>query len=232
MALGTQLQLIVEMVRDEARLSSATSQGIDHLQQIKRLIRRTHIMLADSYEWAHLKLAMGNAVLTIGGDQQFYTFPATLNADRPFVVHLHLNDVWTRLEPGIAPERYNEIDSYGTGRGDPLLWDWNGSTGIEVWPVPSLAGGELHFTGTKKANALVSDTDPADIDDILLSLQVAAEILAGNNQEAAAKLKLAAANMRLSQIRASKSNASRIVIGGMPAGTGRMPRHPDFVTAR
>lgn len=63
MALGTQLQLIVEMVRDEARLSSATSQGIDHLQQIKRLIRRTHIMLADSYEWAHLKLAMGNAVL-------------------------------------------------------------------------------------------------------------------------------------------------------------------------
>jgi hypothetical protein len=231
MALGTQLQLIVEMVRDEARLSSATSQGIDHLAQIKRLIRRTHVMLADSYEWAHMKLTMGNAVLTIGGDQQFYTFPETLNTDRPFVVHLHLNGIWTRLDPGIAPERYNEIDSYGTGRGDPLLWDWNGASGIEVWPVPSLAGGELHFTGTKKANALTSETDQADIDDILLSLQVAAEILAGNNQEAAAKLKLSAANMRLSQIRASKSTSDRIVISGDESPTPRRPRHPTHVTA-
>lgn len=231
MALGTQLQVLVEMVRDETGMSSATSQGIDNLAKIKRFIRRTHIMLADSYEWEHLVLTMGNAVLAIGGDQQFYTFPETLNTDRPFVVHLHLNGVWTRLEPGITPERYNEIDSYGTGRGDPLLWDWNGATGIEVWPVPATAGGELHFTGTKKANALVAESDQADIDDILISLQVAAEILAGNNQEAAAKLKLSAANMRLSQVRASKSTSDRIVISGGESPSPRKPRHPTHVTS-
>jgi hypothetical protein len=231
MALGTQLQVLVEMVRDETGMSSATSQGIDHLAKIKRLIRRTHVMLADAYEWEHLILTMGDAVLPIGGDQQFYTFPETLNTDRPFIVHLHLSGVWTRLEPGIAPERYNEIDSYGTGRGDPLRWGWHGATGIEVWPVPALAEGELHFTGTKKANALVAEDAPADIDDILIALQVAAEILAGNNQEAAAKLKLSAANMRLSQVRASKSTADRIVISGGDAPEVRRPRHPTHVTA-
>ena len=50
MALGTTLANLVIMVRDEARLSSSTSQGIDHLANIKRLLKRTHAMLCDSYE--------------------------------------------------------------------------------------------------------------------------------------------------------------------------------------
>lgn len=405
MALGTTLANLVIMVRDEARLSSSTSQGIDHLAYIKRLLRRTHTLLCDSYEWEHLRLKRDNASVPLVANQQFYNFPQTLNTDRPFVAYLNLKGVWTRLEPGIDPERYNEIDSYNGGRGDPLLWDWSniqstiasayaarlitctfsssiyedhtvfGSydsgvtwtditeyispipspinallkwevspgplsttpiqfkrvdalgvettptfTGLavtlqyrelsgefEVWPVPSdvsklitgtlpapLNAGDVFygsldsgstwanitdtlsglsmswvaapaslatvqfqkisstlvttpitmtgltltvtdriaFEGTQRSFQLINDSDRASVDDILLSLQVAGEILVGNNQEAAAKIVLAAANTRLSQVRASKSNASRIVIGGSPDNTGRRPSHPKYVTAR
>lgn len=90
----------------------------------------------------------------------------------------------------------------------------------------------IAFEGTQRSFQLINDSDRASVDDILLSLQVAGEILVGNNQEAAAKIVLAAANTRLSQVRASKSNASRIVIGGSPDNTGRRPSHPKYVTAR
>jgi len=230
MALGTQLQVIVEMVRDEARLSSATSRGIDHLAYIKRLVRRTHTMLCDSFEWEHLRLKRADAPISLAANQQFYTWPATLNTDRPFVAYLNTGELWTRLEPGIDPERYNEVDSYNAGRGDPLRWDWYGADGFEVWPVPDAAVGAIYFEGTKKSGALTADTDTADIDDILLSLQVASEILAGNKQDEAAKIKMSAANTRLSQIRASKATASRFVIGGS-TDTARRPRHPTSVRA-
>jgi hypothetical protein len=232
MALGTQLQTIVEMVRDEARLSSATSRGIDHLAHIKRLVRRTHTMLCDSYEWEHLRLKRADAPIALAANQQFYTWPATLNTDRPFVAYLNRNHVWTRLDPGIAPERYNEVDSYNGARGFPLRWDWYGAAGFEVWPVPASADGSIYFEGTKASGALTADTDTADMDDILLSLQVASEILAANKQDDAAKIKMAAANTRLSQVRASKSNTDRVVIGGGGQETRGFPRHPTSVRAR
>lgn len=399
MALGTTLANLVIMVRDEARLSSSTSQGIDHLAYIKRLLKRTHAMLCDSYEWEHLRLTRAMSSTPLVANQQFYLFPSNLNTDRPFVGYLNLSGLWSRLAPVISPENYNAIDSYNGGRGDPLAWAWNAVTtrrtgvlvtatlsantfysgdkfygsfdqgvtfaditdavsggttiswfvdnrvpfgtsdirftlitsagvvhdsptttglaitnynessvgGFEVWPVPAFAAklitgtlpaplnagdvfygsldsgatwtlitdtlsglamswvaapanlttvqfqkisalgvttaitmtrltltvtDTINFEGTKVPTSLLLDTDRADIDDILLSLQVAGEILAGNNQELAAKTVMAAANMRLSQIRASKSNASRIVIGGSPVNTGRRPRHPDYVTAR
>jgi len=234
MAIGTTLANLVIMVRNEARLSSSTSQGIDHLAYIKQLLKRTNNVLCDSYEWEHMRLLRTSASVALVANQQFYTFPATLNTDRPFVAYRLINGVWLRMEPVISPENYNIIDSYNGGRGIPEAWDWNGATGFEVWPVPSavVAGDVIAFEGTKQCGAMTADADTADMDDILLSLQVAGEILAGNNQEAAAKTTLGAANVRLSQIRASKSNASRIVIGGFTSGSGRMPRHPDFVTAR
>ena len=233
MALGTTLANLVIMVRNEARLSSSTSQGIDHLAYIKQLLKRTNNMLCDSYEWEHMRLLRANASVALVANQQFYSFPATLNTDRPFVAYSKINNVWLRLTPVIGPEHYNAVDSYNGGRGDPLAWDWKGSTEFEVWPVPSavVAGDVIAFEGTKKCGAMAVDADTADMDDILLSLQVAGEILVGNNQEAAAKIVLAAANTRLSQVRASKSNATRIVIGGSPDNTVRRPRHPDHVTA-
>lgn len=230
MALGTQLQVIVEMVRDEARLSSATSRGIDHLAHIKRLVRRTHTMLCDSYEWEHLRLKREDAPVPLAANQQFYSWPATLNTDRAFVAYLRHSGLFTRLEPGITPEHYNIINSYNGGRGLPLRWDWYGATGFEVWPVPSDNTGVIFFEGTKRADPLVDDTSLADIDDVLLSLQVAAEILSGNKQEGAAKIKMAAANTRLSQMLASKASTHRTVIGASDTtSTQRRPRHPSHV---
>ena len=42
---------IVEMARSEARLSSNSSRGIDHLDHVKQLVKRIAQSLADDFEW-------------------------------------------------------------------------------------------------------------------------------------------------------------------------------------
>jgi hypothetical protein len=57
---------------------------------------------------------------------------------------------------------------------------------IEVWPIPESAQ-TLRYTGQKLLGALVADDDKAELDDLLIVLFAAAEILARRNRRDAGK---------------------------------------------
>ena len=89
-------------------------------------------------------------------------------------------------------------DSDGGIKASPVRkwdWKWNPATStdqIEMWPIPDNSNDRLQFTGLRALNALTADSDLADIDDDLIVLFSAAEILAAKKQEdAPAKLSLA-----------------------------------------
>lgn len=230
MAIGTTLNDLVEMVRNESRLSSNTSRGTDMRENIVQLIRRHYQMLADSFDWQHLELKRDMAYKDIVANQRYYDFPTNLNTDKIASAWFKYGEIWTELDYGISFEDYNSQDSE-QGQTSNLVykWDWYGASQFEAFPIPATTDAKISFVGQKKINALINDDSLCDLDDILISLHVAAEILAGNGQQAAAQIKAEAANRRLSQMRAGKSDQSRVQIGlGNPSSTWR-PRDIQFV---
>lgn len=213
MALGTQFQQVVEMVRDEAGLSSATSKGIDHLPHIERLIRRYHNMLLAEHEWRHMKLARGSANVVTAPGQRYYDWPELLDTQRPFKVWVKWGGDWELACQGITPAEYNIHDSEGDVRSDPVeRWEWSGAGQFEVWPVPATAY-DLTFEGVRLGNALVEQDAPLDLDGEMIALFVAAEILEEKNQKVSA-LKRGQANRMLGRLRGGSASDSRVVIGG------------------
>lgn len=213
MAIGTQLQTVVEMVQDEARLSSATSRGIDHLPHIKRLIRRYHRQMAQEHTWEHLQIKRSDAGVMTAAGQRYYDWPATLDVDRITCVWVRWGGDWDKIGQGITPFHYTIHDSDAGSRSDPVeLWDFYGRTQFEVWPMPASIY-EVRFEGRKVINALASDSSPLDLDDEMIALFVAAEILAENNQKSA-DLKLGVANRILGRLKGGVSDGTRIVMGG------------------
>ena len=79
---------------------------------------------------------------------------------------------------------------------------------FEVWPMPSTAQ-TIRFTGERQLQQLVNDTDTADIDDLLLVLQVAAGE-AARRELADAPLLIGRAKQRFQQLQASQPNASSV----------------------
>lgn len=233
MALGTQFQELVEMARDEARLSSATSRGIDHEPYIKRLIVRHYAMLVDEFDWEHLQLKRDQSRITLGAAQRYSDFPATLDPDYIEDAYVLAGSMWRPLDYGIRPEELNIVDSDNGGRTAwPERWDFYGESQFEIWPVPSGAGVVIGFEGRKKVQALVQETDRCDIDDELLVLHVAAEILVGNGQKEAAQLKMQNASARLGQARRKRSDKTQIRMGMGRKNAAVWPRRITHIRSR
>ena len=235
MALGTTLGTLVEMVRDEARLSTNSSRGIDHLDYIKRVIRRHYALLAENFEWRHLVIKRDNAGKTIAAGDRYYDFPTTLDIARPFEIWTFQNSVWQKLTHGITPDDYNIWDSDDDERSDPAQkWEWYGLDQFEVWPMPAtnLTNG-LRFVGARLPNALVDNDATADLDDQLIALNAAATVLADNEKEGGAAERRAAAGVRFAALRAAFGDHSRFVPGSRDPNMearGRRPQHTEFVS--
>lgn len=229
MALGAQLQKVIEMVRDEAGLSSATSKGVDHLPHIRRLIRRFHGQLGREHEWPHMRIKRDDAGVSTEAGQRYYDWPAALDTSRSFIVWVKDGNLWERMEQGISPDHYNLHDSDAGDRSDPERWDWYGTGQFELWPVPDEVL-QVRFEGVRLPGELVDDTDALDLDDEMIALFVAAEILEEKNQKVADR-KRAQANRLLGRLKAgAPSSSRRIVIGGSDPTS--MPRRGGTIYIR
>lgn len=232
MAIGTTLGDVIEMVRKEARLSSNTSRGTDHRENIEQLIKRHQQVLADSYDWQHLELKREMAFKQMVAGQRVYDFPTNLNTDKISEVWYKYGSVWHQLDYGISYNELNSQDSDDGETSDPVVaWDYYGALQFEVFPVPAGNTGIISFLGQKKLTPLIDDDSRLDLDDILISLYVAAEILAGNDQKGAAEIKAQAASSRLDQMRAGKGSQRRVTVGNGAVSINyvRRPREIKFV---
>lgn len=243
MPLRSQFGEVVQMTRNEARLSTNTSRGVDHLEHIRQIIRRNVVQLAEDFDWVHLNLkkdsAVGRVLLQAG--LKSYAFPTALNVNKISQAYVRFGNVWQRVNYGITYEHYSAFSPDLNQRTDPVTnWQFYSDIEFEVWPLPATNGvandtNEFAFEGQRKTDSLLQDSDKVDMDDILVSLLAAAEILAGNNQKLAAQQKSELAVARLLRVRGNLGSKTRYTIGlGRIASSDERlyPRHPDYIRAR
>ena len=213
MARGKQLTDLVAQLRAETGRTQDVSIGTDEVENLKNLLRRTQEVLYDEYEWPFLRVERSTQ---LNAGQRYYDFPSDLNYDRLQVVKYKYGNVYTDLCRDITFDDFSQFDSNSDQRSSPALkWDVrNTGSGeqMEIWPIPNKQG-SVHFFGTKTLGSLTQDSDRADLDDRLIVLFAAAEMLARQKSKDA-QAKAQQADKRLLKLRAnSQSNSRTIKIG-------------------
>jgi hypothetical protein len=220
MALGTQLLQLVAMLRDETNRSNSVAVGVDEMPLLKQALRRWQATLYDKHDWDHLRTVFSRIPLNEG--QRFYDFPALLNFDRIIDTAVWHNGIASPFTRGIGFDEYSVYDSENDVAADPALrWDirWTGTaTQIEVWPVPASDQYSMQFIGIRKLqNNLINNSDRADLDDHMLVLFAASELLPKGSELAKQKLALGTDRFNTLKGNAAKSNRTfRMGSGAVP----------------
>lgn len=199
MARNTTLIKLLDDLRSEARMSlNPAHNAQNRLPQIK-LLQRTQERLWEDFRWPHLRV---ERQVPVQAGQRYYAPPADMIIDNIERLELFTDGHWCQLLPGIGGPEYSCWNSdLGERAWPPRKWDIHEGEEIEIWPISDknaetdTRDGYLKFTGIRDLRPLVADTDRADLDDRMLVLFAAAEILAGSGAKDA-QLKLDLANAR------------------------------------
>lgn len=219
------LQLISDL-RAELERSSDPAVGVSDFPTLKQKINRVYETLYDEYDWPHLTRTFDAIPLQAG--QRYYGPSAGMDFDRMAEVVVWQSGQPVPIERGITFGDYASYNSELDHRSDPVVkWDVRFDDSgnkevIEVWPIPASNSGTIQFRGIRKFTPLVDDADVCHLDDKVVVLYAAAELVpakSGNKQ-----LLLAAAKERLNRIKGrSKVGTSniRMGLGGIqPRSTG------------
>lgn len=190
MARGTQLSALVDQLRAEIGASTNVSMGVNALPQLKQILRRTQERLWADFEWPFAFIERDEPMLN---GQRYYAFDNDIDFDRISRADVKWADTWRPLCYGIGAEQYNSSDSDAGEKEDPVThWRHHEGNMFEVWPIPASDDSKIRFKAIKKLPALISDSDVALLDDNLIVLFAAAELLAkAKADDAPAKLQSA-----------------------------------------
>jgi hypothetical protein len=208
MARGITLGELIDDVRAEAGHSLQANLGTAMREVLIKVLQRQQRRLWEDFDWPFLRV--DRDVPTQAG-LRYYDFPADLTLERLERVEFKWGDRWHRLTYGIGPTEYDQFDSDRDVRSWPVYrWKEAENNQIEIWPIPSQNGasatdGLVRFTGIRKLRPLVDQADVADLDDTLLVLYSAAEILSREKaNDANLKLQLAEQHYRRLKARNAK----------------------------
>jgi len=192
----------------KAALGNSLSVGTANDAIYNQLLSDKQKWLACEYDWPFLEDRFDVAVAP---QSRYLAFPtidnegvtSAMNMERPYLVEVFYNNLWTPLKYGIGSQQFNYLNSDLPGQiQDPIQnWRWSQENQFEIWPINSTAQ-SIRFTGQRALDALASDSDTADLDDQLIVLAVAAELLARSKQKDA-QLKQSLFTERLRAVRAS-----------------------------
>lgn len=186
MALHTTFGELLTMLRAECRLSTNPAVGPDANTRHKVVLNRAYEMLWKAVDWPHLKYTSPLASLSAG--QRYYSFPAGMD-------HKHLDEVvvwWNGepypLDPGIGFEEYAAFDSNADERAEPpqryaIRQQSDALIQYEVWPLPVGNDLQIQFRGRKAFRKLVNPIDICLLDDNLVVLTAAADVLRPINKD-------------------------------------------------
>jgi hypothetical protein len=233
-ALYTPFNELVEMVRNECAISSNSSRGNDQRDYLKQLIRRNYETLVDKEDWSFLVVDKDQAVVAMQAGERYYDFPVAMDERYAIEAWVFWGNVFLKLRYGIGPLEYSAYNSDNPQvRADPVLkWqivESDKSVQFEVWPTPASngditvtpkSGQYVRFTGKRKARRMVQDSDPCDMDDQLLVLLTAGEVLE-RQEKGSGAVKIAAANDRLTVVKGMYCHHQKVRMG-MGNGDNRM----------
>lgn len=211
MARGTQLSALVDQLRAEIGASTNVAMGVNTLPNLKQILRRTQEKLWQDFDWPFAWIERDE---TLADGQRYYTFDNDIDFERIRHAYVWYASVWRELGYGITPADYNVSNPDLGAKQDPIRkWrHWEGNQ-FEVWPVPASSTTKIRFRAIKKLPALLADTDVALLDDNLIVLFAAAELLARAKADDA-PAKLQAANAHYAKIKGNGQKVDNFTMGG------------------
>ena len=216
MARGTALSDLITQLRAEAGHSVLAAAGVDNKPALVQILNRVQEVLYDDFNWP-FKTIMPFLNLTAGG--RYYSLPSSIDFEHIVRVAVYFADQPSGIDKGISYPEYAVFDSEQDERSSPVQrWDIKYVTSVEkleVWPIPDDNTQKLQFFGQQKLVKMVADGDVAMLDDSLIVLTCAAELLARQKDEDA-PLKQKMAKARYNQLRAlyTQSNEPFVMGGG------------------
>lgn len=180
-------------------------------------LQRNQELLWESHDWPHLRV---KRYTNLQAGQRYYDTPTDMIIDRVEDIHVRYSGDWIKLGSTITDQHYSEWDSDLDERSWPVeAWQVYEDEQVEIWPIPSddvdtaSREGEIRFTGIRSLNALVADTDRADLDDRLIVLHAAGEYLTSKGDKRA-PLVLQAAAKRLTSLTGNMSKIKQFSLSG------------------
>ena len=214
MARGTTLGRLVTMLREECRHATSAALGLNNEPHLKRILARVQETLWTDYVWPHLFVRRDKDLMA---GQRYYSFPSDLSFERIEVMKVDVKYAgqWQGVRYGIGDAEYNSRDSDNDERDSPVrAWSHYEDNQFEVWPIPAADDEQtLRFQGVKKLAPLIANENRADLDDNLIVLFAAAEILAAQKAEDS-QAKLTAAQNLYRRLKQQQSKSTMIVMGG------------------
>lgn len=181
MARGATLSRLVQLTRAEARHNTSANAGLNAMEKIKTTIARTYEDLLRDHDWPHL---IERHTVDLSAGQYRYSLPTTVEPERilsddAFAYYPALGRRYPIHATEITWHHLNTMDpDLAAGRMDPVqLWMIIPDDMIQVWPCPATTGGQISFRGVRKVPSLVADGDVCQLDDRIVSLFSAAELL-------------------------------------------------------
>ena len=218
MSRNTTLQVLLDDLRAEAGHSVQANLGKATESMMLTLLNRVQRRLWEDFSWPFLHTTKE---ITMQAGQRYYDVPAGITLERIESAKFKWGNMWSKVEYGIDPAHYNQWDSDRDIRSWPIQrYNAYGDVAgqIEVWPVPSNNGnattreGTLRLDGVKNLNPLTAKTHTADLDDQLIILFAAAELLA-RQKSADAQMKMGQAQSHYIRVKGRLSKGEPIVFG-------------------
>ena len=211
MARGTTLLELRDMCRAEIGASPNVSMGINSLDQIDNLIRRTQQRLWADHDWDFAYIERDEQMVPL---ERYYAFDNDIDYDRIISANVRYSNIWHPISYGIGPNEYNALNSDINQTTEPVLkWrHWEGNQ-FEVWPIPTTTNQVIRFKAIKKLSPLIATTDRADLDDNLIILFASAEYLARTKaNDSQAKLSMAQAHYN--KLKGQGNKNDKFIFGG------------------
>lgn len=233
MARNVTLGELIDDVRAEAGHSLQANLGAAMREVLVRIIQRQQRRLWEDYDWTFLRVDRDVAVQA---GQRYYDIPTDLSLERIEKVEFKYGDRWIPMGHGIGRTQLDQHDSDKGIRAFPIeRWAEYENDQVELWPIPSQNGSLatssdiVRFTGIRRLRPLVQESDRADLDDTLLVLYSASEVLA-REKAADAGLKLQMAEKHYARIRARNSKTDTFVLNAEPQS--RRPMGPKIIAVQ
>lgn len=226
MAKNVSLSQLRDKLRAEIGASANPAMGTNAHHAMNLLLERTQERLWADFDWPFMAI---DRDITLTNGQRYYAFPTDIAYDRVTCTHVKYSNSWRPLEYGVTVKDYNYIDSDTDSRQSPALkWKHYEENMLEVWPIPADSEMIIRFSGIKNLKPLIMDTDICDLDDKLIVLYAAAEMLA-HTKSADASAKLSLANAHYARLRGLASKSGMVQYGSKRDGHshgmvgGKMP---------
>jgi len=212
MARNTTLSQLRDQLRAEIGASPSVAMGINAVPQMNHMLNRVQERLWLEYDWPFLWTETD--IQSVDG-VRYYNIPQSVNPDRIRKVMVNWNDYWYACESGIGPAHYNIVNSE-IGQKEDNVRRWRiaaNNSQIEVWPIPESDEQKFRLFAYMNCPRMTSDSDTALIDDTLIVLFAAAEMLAALQDEASG-IKYDQAKLHFTKLKALASKNSNFVLGG------------------